>query len=314
MRIHHETQRSVEGMDFTIEQLAAHRAKRIWEFVLDVVFNQVDRQTYHQDIEPIEPMGLWNGELFLGVPTVHLNGESETYQPLVWKVAVSNPDVKKIKWIESHEKFHLDMSSQLNWISNEKWIRNFWEQVLDQFPERSNRETYQLVKRWFKPLAKLDQLFVLETEFHLSTYTEEVILDCLCRVDPTVSKLEIVQLDRFEQLKEKRAERREKRKLAQSLEVATLAPAEDDTVKKEIELWESVLTKLSDQIAPPSFQTWVQPIEFDSCENGVMTITTPNNFSRDWLQSRYQQLIQEVVNQVDPSITTLRIICKEDLG
>lgn len=56
-------------------------------------------------------------------------------------------------------------------------------------------------------------------------------------------------------------------------------------------IWDSVLSLVQDRLNPPTFKTWfseTQPVSFG---DNKITISTPNDFSREWLESRYSQLI-----------------------
>ncbi|HEB12772.1 MAG TPA: chromosomal replication initiator protein DnaA [Actinobacteria bacterium] len=56
-------------------------------------------------------------------------------------------------------------------------------------------------------------------------------------------------------------------------------------------IWDSVLSLVQGRLNPPTFKTWfaeTQPVSFS---DNKITISTPNDFSREWLESRYSQLI-----------------------
>lgn len=63
-------------------------------------------------------------------------------------------------------------------------------------------------------------------------------------------------------------------------------------------LWEKVLGIIETKLSKPSFETWLQSTKISSLENEILTIIAPNDFARDWLESRYSLLIQETVYEV----------------
>lgn len=63
-------------------------------------------------------------------------------------------------------------------------------------------------------------------------------------------------------------------------------------------LWEKVLEVIETKLSKPSFETWLQSTEISSLEDDNLTIVAPNDFARDWLESRYSTLIQETLYEV----------------
>ncbi len=56
-------------------------------------------------------------------------------------------------------------------------------------------------------------------------------------------------------------------------------------------IWDSVLSLVKDRLNPPTFKTWFSEIQPVCLDENKITISTPNDFSREWLDSRYSQLI-----------------------
>lgn len=64
------------------------------------------------------------------------------------------------------------------------------------------------------------------------------------------------------------------------------------------EIWQKALKIMEQQVSKPSFETWLKstrPVQFN---NNTMVIEVPNNFAKDWLESRYYDLIKETVSEV----------------
>jgi chromosomal replication initiator protein len=62
-----------------------------------------------------------------------------------------------------------------------------------------------------------------------------------------------------------------------------------------VELWQSVLNSLEEKISKPSFETWLRSTSIQSFTQSSLTISTPNKFTKDWLESRYSTLIQKSI-------------------
>ncbi|MFV9510298.1 chromosomal replication initiator protein DnaA [Tepidibacillus sp. LV47] len=63
-------------------------------------------------------------------------------------------------------------------------------------------------------------------------------------------------------------------------------------------LWKKTLSIIEGKISKPSFETWLQSTQISSLVNDQLTIIAPNEFARDWLESRYSTLIQETLYEV----------------
>lgn len=69
-------------------------------------------------------------------------------------------------------------------------------------------------------------------------------------------------------------------------------------VEQLVTLWKRVLDIIETKLSKPSFETWLQSTKISSLENDTLTIVAPNDFARDWLESRYSPLIQDTVFEV----------------
>ncbi|ALC83203.1 MULTISPECIES: chromosomal replication initiator protein DnaA [Bacillus] len=61
------------------------------------------------------------------------------------------------------------------------------------------------------------------------------------------------------------------------------------------ELWNKALEKIEGKLSKPSFETWMKSTKAHSLQGDTMTITAPNEFARDWLNSRYLGLVAETI-------------------
>jgi len=63
-------------------------------------------------------------------------------------------------------------------------------------------------------------------------------------------------------------------------------------------LWGQVLKKLQQDLSKPSFETWLKPTQPVTLVENTLVIGVPNEFARDWLETRYASLLQETVQEV----------------
>jgi chromosomal replication initiator protein len=64
------------------------------------------------------------------------------------------------------------------------------------------------------------------------------------------------------------------------------------------ELWSQVLETMQEKISKPSFETWFKSTEATAFQDDTLIITTPNEFTRDWLESRYANLIRDALKKI----------------
>lgn len=59
------------------------------------------------------------------------------------------------------------------------------------------------------------------------------------------------------------------------------------------ELWSQTLSEIQKNVSKPSFETWLKATEAIELKDNLLIIAVPNNFSRDWLESRYADIIRK---------------------
>ncbi|MFT4416911.1 chromosomal replication initiator protein DnaA [Fredinandcohnia humi] len=61
------------------------------------------------------------------------------------------------------------------------------------------------------------------------------------------------------------------------------------------DLWAKALKEIEKKLSKPSFETWLKSTKAHALQNDTLIITAPNEFARDWLESRYMHLIAETI-------------------
>lgn len=71
-------------------------------------------------------------------------------------------------------------------------------------------------------------------------------------------------------------------------------------VQKEqiILIWEEALKIIKSKLSKPSYDTWLKNTQAISMDENQIIIEVPNEFSREWLESRYVELIKDTLYQV----------------
>ena len=64
------------------------------------------------------------------------------------------------------------------------------------------------------------------------------------------------------------------------------------------DLWQNVLNKIEERVSKPSFDTWLSNTEAVELNSNTLIVTAPNEFSRDWLENQYTNVINEVLEEV----------------
>jgi chromosomal replication initiator protein len=79
-------------------------------------------------------------------------------------------------------------------------------------------------------------------------------------------------------------------------------------------LWQETLEKLKNELSKPSFETWMSSTRLLSIDGDTLVISVPNEFAKDWLESRYASLIRSSVQAVLGHSVSLRFIIPSPEG
>lgn len=64
------------------------------------------------------------------------------------------------------------------------------------------------------------------------------------------------------------------------------------------DLWQKALLIMEKQVSKPSFETWLKSTKPLHFENNTIIIEVPNDFAKDWLESRYYDLIKGSLEEI----------------
>ena len=74
------------------------------------------------------------------------------------------------------------------------------------------------------------------------------------------------------------------------------------------ELWQTALSEIELFISKANFITWFKNTEIVSNENGVVIISVPNGFAKEWLENKYNAYISRALRNVQPDIKKVSCI------
>ncbi|MCK8824527.1 chromosomal replication initiator protein DnaA [Fuchsiella alkaliacetigena] len=84
------------------------------------------------------------------------------------------------------------------------------------------------------------------------------------------------------------------------------------TNKNLNKIWRESLEIFKAKLSKPSFETWLKSTKLLSIKDNAAIIEVPNEFSRDWLETRYSDLIEETINKlIDKNLDVKFIIPQE---
>ena len=72
------------------------------------------------------------------------------------------------------------------------------------------------------------------------------------------------------------------------------------------ELWQALLAQIQFNISKASFATWFKNTGILVKKNGEVLISVPNNFSKEWLENKYNKTIFKVLHSLDEEIKEVK--------
>ncbi|MFC7395124.1 chromosomal replication initiator protein DnaA [Scopulibacillus cellulosilyticus] len=78
------------------------------------------------------------------------------------------------------------------------------------------------------------------------------------------------------------------------------------------DLWKQALALIEKKLSKPSFETWLKSTTAHSLRDDTITITAPNEFARDWLETRYSNLITDTIRNITGSNLNVKFIIPQN--
>jgi len=74
------------------------------------------------------------------------------------------------------------------------------------------------------------------------------------------------------------------------------------------ELWQAILGEIELTISRANFITWFKNTRIHSKKNGLVTVSVPNGFTKEWLENKYNKLVLKILRNNSPDIKDVRFI------
>ncbi|MFH1780884.1 MAG: chromosomal replication initiator protein DnaA [Candidatus Nealsonbacteria bacterium] len=74
----------------------------------------------------------------------------------------------------------------------------------------------------------------------------------------------------------------------------------------ENELWQALLAQVQFNISQANFATWFKNTGVFSKKDGEVVVSVPNNFSKEWLENKYNKLIFKILHSLDDEIKEVK--------
>src|SRR6056297_2465364 len=78
-------------------------------------------------------------------------------------------------------------------------------------------------------------------------------------------------------------------------------------------IWNQTLNEIKDKLSNPSFKTWFSNTKPVDMQDNILLIKVPNDFIKDWIETRYNQLITNVIQNLTDTNLKCRFYTEEDL-
>src|SRR6056297_3643230 len=86
--------------------------------------------------------------------------------------------------------------------------------------------------------------------------------------------------------------------------------------QEELEhIWNQTLHEIKDKLSNPSFKTWfsnTKPVDLK--DDNILMIEVPNDFIKDWIETRYNELITDIIQDLTDTDLDCRFYTEEELN
>lgn len=83
-------------------------------------------------------------------------------------------------------------------------------------------------------------------------------------------------------------------------------------MKNISDLWNQALGQIEKKLSKPSFETWMKSTKAHSLQGDTLIITAPNEFARDWLESRYLHLIADTIYDLTGEELSIKFVIPQN--
>ncbi|MBI4138164.1 MAG: chromosomal replication initiator protein DnaA [Candidatus Wildermuthbacteria bacterium] len=80
------------------------------------------------------------------------------------------------------------------------------------------------------------------------------------------------------------------------------------------ELWQATLAQLQFKTSPANFATWLKNTYILDNKDGLLTVSVPNNFSKEWLENKYNKTIFHIIKELNDEVKEIKYMVEKTAG
>ena len=84
--------------------------------------------------------------------------------------------------------------------------------------------------------------------------------------------------------------------------------ADNDRESRSSEIWERIYARLREEVDEVVFSPWLAPLGLVELRDGVVRLSHPSAFRRDWVMNTYEEYLLELWREEDNNITAVEIV------
>ncbi len=74
------------------------------------------------------------------------------------------------------------------------------------------------------------------------------------------------------------------------------------------ELWQTVLGEIEIAVSRANFVTWFKNTSISAHDNGMVVVSVPNGFTREWLENKYSKFILKSLRKTSPDVKEVKYV------
>jgi chromosomal replication initiator protein len=96
--------------------------------------------------------------------------------------------------------------------------------------------------------------------------------------------------------------------VAQQWDKGRINGSEKEWLSMTHDIWGEVQDALLSSVGENNYKTWIRPLEFATCENGVVHFNVPTNFIGNWVNRNYSDQILRHLHSAGVSVRRIEFI------
>ena len=89
--------------------------------------------------------------------------------------------------------------------------------------------------------------------------------------------------------------------------MSVVAEKSEDMSQKVSAQWARIRARLRAEYGETAYKSWLKPLTFDSLDNGIVRLSVPTRFMRNWIESQYADRLTNLWTSENPDITAIEI-------